>query len=81
MAIKKSPSLVRTEARLKKLHKEVKLTEKRVKQLTAKDEKSAKAAAKKLANKKSKPASKKTASKKSVKKATAKKAAPKKAKK
>ena len=35
MAIKKSPSLLRTEAKLKKLQKEIKLTEKRVKQLTA----------------------------------------------
>ena len=72
MAIKKSPSLLRTEAKLKKLQKEIKLTEKRVKQLTAKDEKSAKAAAKKAASKKSKPSPKKSA-----KKVTAKKTAPK----
>ena len=63
MAIKKSPSLLRTEAKLKKLQKEIKLTEKRVKQLTAKDEKAAKAAAKKAASKQSKPALKKTAKK------------------
>ena len=39
MAIKKSLSLIRIEAKLKKLQKEIKLTEKRAKQLTAKDEK------------------------------------------
>ena len=47
MAIRKSPSLLRTEAKLKKLQKEIQLTQKRVKQLAAKDEKAAKAAAKK----------------------------------
>ena len=77
MAIKKSPSLKRAEIKLKKLLKEVKSAEKRVKQLTAKDEKAAKAPAKKPAKKKTKPASKKKTVKKTTSKVTAEKTAPK----
>ena len=64
----KSPSLVRSEAKLKKLLKEVTATEKRVKALTAKDAKAAKKVAKKPAKKATKKVAKKVV-KKAVKKA------------
>jgi NADH:ubiquinone oxidoreductase subunit D len=69
MPTKKSPALIRAEVKLKKLLNEIKITEKRIKTLVAKDEKAANAA------KKAKPLNKKIASapKKAIKKTVAKK--------
>ena len=71
----KSPALVRSETKLKKLLKEVKATEKRIKVITTKDNKKAAAKAKpakktvkKVAKKAAKPVAKKTANKKAAKK-------------
>ena len=59
----KSHALVRSETKLKKLTKEVKATEKRVKALTAKDAKAAKKVAKKPAKKPAKKVAKKSVKK------------------
>ena len=71
----KSPALVRSETKLKKLLKEVKDSEKRIKVIKTKDDKkaaakakSAKKTVKKVAKKAAKPATKKTANKKATKK-------------